>query len=67
MATETRFVKASVRKENAIGAWHDQIFALTVAVTGSYHALCDEVIRLIRAEGFETNHIIDHSTKRECL
>lgn len=65
--TETRFVKASVRKQGAQGNWQTKIFATEVPVTGSYHAVAEAAIKDINAQGWEVNHIIEHSTKRECL
>jgi len=67
MKTETRYFKAEVRKEHAQGSFAPRIFELVVTVTGSHHALMDEAIRAIRAEGFETNRIVSHSVMRDCL
>lgn len=64
---ETRHFKASVRREGSIGAFETRIFTLVVTITGSHHSLSDEAIRLIRAEGYETERIIEHSTRRDCL
>ena len=67
MATETRFFRADVREEHAQGSFRPRDFELVVTVTGSHHALMAEAITKIRAEGFETHHIISHSVIRDCL
>lgn len=67
MTTETRFVKAAVRPERAQGIFQPKVFELTLTVTGSYHAMAAEAIAAMRAEGFETSHIISHSYRRDCL
>lgn len=67
MTTETRFVAAYVRKENAQGNFGRKVFETTVTVQGSYHKLAEELINAIRAQGYETQHIIGHSTKRNCV
>jgi hypothetical protein len=67
MSKETRFFKVSCRKEFSQGAFYQKVFELEVEVTGSYHKMAEQAIRLIREQGYETHHIISHSTKRDTL
>lgn len=65
--TEIRFFAANVRKAGTQGSFGRKVFELVVTITGSHHALMDEAIRLINAEGYEVQNIIEHSTKRNCV
>ena len=67
MITEQRFVAARVRKEHAQGAFERRVLEVTVTVQGSYHTLVEELIAGIREQGYETQHIIDHSVHRHCV
>lgn len=65
--TEQRWVKALVRTEGAQGTYFIKAFEVTVPVTGSYHIMVAAAIAAIRQQGYETNRILDHATRRELL
>lgn len=67
MNTETRYFRAYVRREGAIGQFETKDFVVTVTIQGAYSRLIEEAIASIRKQGYETYHIISHSVKRECL
>jgi hypothetical protein len=64
---ETRFIRAMARRGGAQGVFRERVFAVTVPVTGSYHAMAEAAIADINSQGYEVQYIMDHSTKRECV
>lgn len=66
--TETRYVAAMVRQEHAQGNFGRKVFKVDgVTVTGSHDQTMAELIKGIRAQGYETRNILGHSTKKDCV
>lgn len=65
--SELLWVKVNCRKDGSEGKFEDRVFSVTVPITGAYHTVARSIIAGVRLQGYETNHIVSHSTKRECL
>ena len=66
-AIERRYCLAYVRKEGALGNYETKEFECFIPVSGSHDETMLNLIRSIREQGFETQRIISHSAKRDCL
>lgn len=64
---ETRYCRASVRQEGAQGVYETRVFACLIPINGSHDETNLNLIRSIRDQGFETQRIIEHSAKRDCV
>lgn len=61
------WVKVYCRKDGSEGKFENRIFSVSVPITGDWRVVADWIIADVRSYGFETNYIVSHSTKRECL